>query len=233
MKKFGLMFLITGVVLMASTSAVMAGKWAVVLVDVQGDFTVWKKGSLGCAGSDEAYVEKVEAALRELKEKGIEIYATQDWHPKNHLSFYTNHPGKKPFDVIKLHGQDQVLWPPHCVQCTENAQILVDNSLFKMVVQKGMLIDWDSYSGFYVGGGTKTVLESALKKEGVDKLLMFGIATDYCVMNTALDGAKLGFQVTVVTDLCRGVDPKTCKKAIRKMTAAGVSVVEKLDEVQL
>ncbi len=204
-----------------------------VLVDVQGDFTVWKKGSLGVAGSDRAYVRRVKAALYDLKKKGLDIYATQDWHPKNHLSFFTNHPGKKPFEVIKLHGQDQVLWPPHCVQCTENAEILVDKSLFKLVVQKGMLMDWDSYSGFYVGGGTKTILESALKKEGVDKLLMFGIATDYCVKSTAVDGAKLGFEVTVVTDLCRGVDPKTSDKAIQDMPAAGVRVVESLDEVRI
>lgn len=233
MKKFGLIFMITGMALMLSTSAVMAGKWAVVLVDVQGDFTVWKKGSLGVAGSDRAYVRRVKAALYDLKKKGLDIYATQDWHPKDHLSFFTNHPGKKPFEVVKLHGQDQVLWPPHCVQCTENAEILVDKSLFKLVVQKGMLIDWDSYSGFYVGGGTKTILESTLKKEGVDKLLMFGIATDYCVKSTAVDGAKLGFEVTVVTDLCRGVDPKTSDKAIQDMTAAGVRVVESLDEVRI
>ena len=233
MKKFGLIFMITGMALMLSTSAVMAGKWAVVLVDVQGDFTVWKKGSLGVAGSDRAYVRRVKAALYDLKKKGLDIYATQDWHPKNHLSFFTNHPGKKPFEVIKLHGQDQVLWPPHCVQCTENAEILVDKSLFKLVVQKGMLMDWDSYSGFYVGGGTKTILEGALKKEGVDKLLMFGIATDYCVKNTAVDGAKLGFEVTVVTDLCRGVDPKTSDRAIEDMPAAGVRVVESLDEVRI
>jgi nicotinamidase/pyrazinamidase len=233
MKKLGLMFLITGMVLIVGTSAVTAGKWAVVVVDVQGDFTIWKKGSLGVAGSDNAYVKQVEAAVRSLKKKGLDIYATQDWHPKDHLGFYTNHPGKKPFEVIKLHGQDQVLWPPHCIQCTPNAEILVDNSLLKMVVQKGMLMDWDSYSGFYVGGGTKTVLESALKKQGIDKLLMFGIATDYCVKSTAVDGAKLGFEVTVVEDLCRGVDPKTSKKAIEEMSAAGVRVVEKLDDVRI
>jgi nicotinamidase/pyrazinamidase len=233
MKKFGLIFLVTGMALMLSISAVMAGTWAVVLVDVQGDFTVWKKGSLGVAGSDEAYVKQVEAAVSELKRKGLDIYATQDWHPKNHLSFYTNHPGKKPFEVIKLHGEDQVLWPPHCVQNTENAEILIDNSLFTLVVQKGMLKDWDCYSGFYVGGGTKSALESALKDEGVDKLLMFGIATDYCVKSTAMDGAKLGFEVTVVKDLCRGVDPKTSKKAVEDMTDAGVRVVENLDEVHI
>lgn len=223
----------TGMAVIFSTSTVLAGKWAVVLVDVQGDFTVWKKGSLGVAGSDEAYIKQVEAAVCELKRKGLHIYATQDWHPKSHLSFFVNHQGEKPFEVIKLHGQDQVLWPPHCVQCTENAKILIDNSLFKLVVQKGMLMDWDSYSGFYIGGGTKTILGNALKKAGVDKLLMFGIATDYCVKSTAIDGAKLGFEVTVVKDLCRGVDPKTTEKAVQEMTASGVKVVEKVAEAQI
>jgi nicotinamidase/pyrazinamidase len=223
----------TGMAVIFSTSTVLAGEWAVVLVDVQGDFTVWKKGSLGVAGSDETYIKQVEAAVCELKRKGLHIYATQDWHPKNHLSFFVNHQGGKPFEVIKLHGQDQVLWPPHCVQCTENAKILIDNSLFKLVVQKGMLMDWDSYSGFYIGGGTKTILDSALKKAGVDKLLMFGIATDYCVKSTAIDGAKLGFEVIVVKDLCRGVDPKTTEKAVQEMTASGVKVVEKVAEAQI
>jgi nicotinamidase/pyrazinamidase len=76
-------------------------------------------------------------------------------------------------------------------------------------------------------------LESALKEAGIDKLLMFGIATNYCVKNTAIDGVKLGFKVTVVKDLCRGVDPKTSKKAVQDMTASGVTVVEKLDEVHI
>jgi nicotinamidase/pyrazinamidase len=219
--------------LMFSASSALAGKWAVVLVDIQGDFTLWKNGSLAVAGSDETYVQKAEAVLRELKKKGIDVYATQDWHPKNHLSFFVNHPGKKPFELIKLNGQDQVLWPPHCVQCTENAKILVDNSLLKMVVQKGMLMDWDSYSGFYVGGDNKTVLKDALKKDGIDKLIMFGIATDYCVKSTAIDGAKLGFKVTVVKDLCREVDPKTTEKALQEMSTSGVKVVKSLGDVKV
>jgi len=233
MKKFGFVFLLAGMALMFSASSASAGKWAVVLVDLQGDFTVWKNGSLAVAGTDEGYVQKVQGALRELKKKGLDIYATQDWHPKNHQAFFVNNPGKKPFEVIKLHGQDQVLWPPHCVQCTENAKILADNSLIKMVVQKGMLMDWDSYSGFYAGGDKKTVLEDVLKKDGVDKLIMFGIATDYCVKSTAIDGAKLGFNVTVVEDLCRGLDPKTTEKALQEMTAAGVKTVKSLGDVKV
>jgi nicotinamidase/pyrazinamidase len=76
-------------------------------------------------------------------------------------------------------------------------------------------------------------LEGALRKQGVDKVLMFGIATDYCVKSTAIDGARLGFEVTVVKDLCRGVDPKTTEKAVQEMRASGVRVVERLDQVQI
>jgi len=96
-----------------------------------------------------------------------------------------------------------------------------------------MLMDWDSYSGFYAGGDKKTVLEDVLKKDGVDKLIMFGIATDYCVKSTAIDGAKLGFNVTVVEDLCRGLDPKTTEKALQEMTAAGVKTVKSLGDVKV
>ncbi len=215
--------------LVGTVSVASAGKWAVVVVDVQGDFTTLKKGSLAVKGTDAAYLDKVVAAVKALKAKGLNIYATQDWHPKDHLSFFTNHPGKKPFSVIKLHGKPQVLWPPHCVQGTENAKLLVDKSLFTLVAQKGMMKDWDSYSGFYIGDSKKTVLESALKKAGVDKLIMFGIATDYCVKSTAIDGAKLGFKVTVIEDLCRGVDPKTSAAAVKEMEKNGVKVVKALD----
>ncbi len=229
MKTLTLILTLTMLGIMGMVSFASAGNWAVVVVDVQGDFTTWKHGSLAVAGTDKAYVQKVEAAVEALKAKGIPIYATQDWHPKDHLSFYTNHPGKKPFSVIKLHGKTQVLWPPHCIQGTENAKILIDNSLFTLVAQKGMMKEWDSYSGFYIGDSKKTVLESALKKAGVDKLIMFGIATDYCVKSTAIDGAKLGFKVTVVEDLCRGVDPKTSAAAIKEMKKNGVKVVKSLD----
>ena len=217
----------------AGVSNASAGKWAVVVVDVQGDFTTLKKGSLAVAGTDAAYLKKVDTSVKALKAKGLNIYATQDWHPKDHLSFFTNHPGKKPFSVIKLHGKPQVLWPPHCIQGTENAKILVDNTVFTLVAQKGMMKDWDSYSGFYIGDSKKTVLESALKKAGVDKLIMFGIATDYCVKSTAIDGAKLGFQVIVVEDLCRGVDPKTSAAAIKEMKKNGVKVVKTLSDVKM
>ena len=126
-----------------------------------------------------------------------------------------------------------MLWPPHCIQGTENAKILVDNSLFTLVAQKGMMKEWDSYSGFYIGDSKKTVLESALKKAGVSNIIMYGIATDYCVKSTAIDGAKLGFNVIVVEDLCRGVDPKTSAAAIKEMKKNGVKVVKSLNDVKM
>ena len=100
----------------------MAGKKeriGVVVVDVQGDFTQFKKGSLAVAGTDEAFIKALHEGTWRLKRAGYPIYATQDWHPPDHVSFYTNHPGKKPFDPIRIDGRTQVLWPPHCVRVTQ------------------------------------------------------------------------------------------------------------------
>jgi nicotinamidase/pyrazinamidase len=103
-------------------------KIGVIVVDVQGDFTKLKKGSLAVEGTDEAYIKAVEENTKKLKEAGYPIFATQDWHPANHASFFTNYKGQKAFDVIKLHEKDQVLWPPHCVQKTPGAEILLEKN---------------------------------------------------------------------------------------------------------
>lgn len=206
-----------------------ASKIGVIVVDVQGDFTEWKKGSLAVSGTDQTYVHKVEEATRRLAEAGFLIFATQDWHPPDHISFYTNHPGKKPFEVIEVDGRKQVLWPPHCVQGTEGARILVDNNLFRAVVQKGRDPRYDSYSGFQDDGGHRTEMDTILKLNGIDTVLIYGIATDYCVKATALDAAKAGYKVIVVKDLCRGVAPDTIKKALEEMRSAGVLIMEHLD----
>ena len=206
-----------------------ATKIGVIVVDVQGDFTKFKNGSLAVDGTDEAYVKSVEQNTRKLKEAGYPIYATQDWHPKNHASFFTNHKGKKAFDVIKLHGKDQVLWPPHCVQNTPGAEILLDKKLFKAVVRKGMDPQYDSYSSFQDDGGKKTEMDKLLKKEKIDKVVVYGIATDYCVKATALDGVASGYKVILIRNLCRGVAPDTSQKAIEEMKSKGVVILDDLD----
>jgi nicotinamidase/pyrazinamidase len=206
-----------------------ATKIGVIVVDVQGDFTKLKNGSLAVDGTDEAYIKAVEENTKKLKEAGFPIFATQDWHPKNHTSFFTNHKGKKAFDVIKLHGKDQVLWPPHCLQNTPGAEILLDKKLFKAVVKKGMDPQYDSYSGFQDDGGKKTDMDKLLKKDKINKVVVYGIATDYCVIATALDATTEGYKVIMIKNLSRGVAPDTSQKAIDEMKAKGIVVLDDLD----
>src|SRR4030042_2443022 len=177
-------------------------KIGIIVVDVQGDFTKFKNGSLAVEGTDEAFVKSVEENTKKLKTDGFPIYATQDWHPANHASFFTNHKGKKVFDVIKLHGKDQVLWPPHCVQKTPGAAVFVDSKLFKAIVKKGMDPQYDSYSGFQDDGGKKTNMETLLKQDKISKVVIYGIATDYCVRATSLDAIAAGYKVIVIKNLC-------------------------------
>lgn len=207
----------------------LQSKVGVIVVDLQADFTQWKKGSLAVPGTDKAFVEKVRKATSALAKAGFTLYATQDWHPSDHVSFFTNHQGKKAFDVVKVGSKDQVLWPPHCVQGTEGAKVLVDNNLFLAIVKKGQDKNFDSYSGFQDDGGARTEMERILKARGVEKLIIYGIATDYCVKATALDAAAAGFKVIVVEELCRGVAPETTAKALEEMKAKGVTVVKSFD----
>ena len=210
----------------------MANK-GVIVVDVQGDFTEWKEGSLAVPGTDSTYVNLLQEATRRLKEAGFLIFATQDWHPPDHISFYTNHPGKKPLEVIEIEGRRQVLWPPYCVQGTEGAMILLDNNLFRAVIQKGRDPRYDSYSGFHDDGGQRTEMDTVLKINGIKEVVIYGLATDYCVRATALDAKEAGYQVTLIKELCRGVAPDSTAKAIEEMERAGIRVLERLQEIEV
>ena len=205
------------------------GKIGVIVVDMQGDFTTLKKGSLAVKGTDEAFVQKVEEATVDLAKHGFVIFGTQDWHPADHVSFHINHDGKKPFELIQVNGKPQVLWPPHCIQGTENARVLVDNNLFLTIVKKGQDTRFDSYSGFQDDGGAKTEMAKILKRNAIQKVVVYGIATDYGVKATAMDAKKAGFKVIVVEDLCKGVAPGTTQKALEEMTAASITVIKTLD----
>jgi len=225
----GTLVLLLSLVLVMGGMAVAADKVAIIVVDVQGDFTKFKNGSLAVEGTDEAYVKAVEEGAKKLKEAKYPIFATQDWHPANHASFFTNHKDKKAFDVIKLHGKDQVLWPPHCVQNTPGAAILLDNKLFKAVVKKGMDPQFDSYSGFQDDGGKKTDMDKLLKKDKITKVVVYGIATDYCVKATAMDAVAAGYKVVMIKNLSRGVAPDTSQKALDEMKAKGIVILDDLD----
>jgi len=208
-------------------------KTGVIVVDVQGDFTTWKDGSLAVDGTDSHFIGKVRKATETLDRGGYLILGTQDWHPANHVSFFTNHPGKQAFEVVKIDGRTQVLWPPHCIQGTENARLLVDNNIFTAIVRKGMDPRYDSYSGFQDDGGSETGLDSVLKRNGIEKVIVYGLATDYCVRATAIDAADAGYNVTVIKGLCKGVAPGTTEDALKEMKKKGITVLKELNSKKL
>jgi len=211
----------------------MKSKRGVIVGDIQGDFTEWKQGSLAVPDSGHDYIKKTEEATRVLHNAGFPIFGVQDWHPGDHISFNTNHPGAKPLETIEINGRTQVLWPPHCVQGTENARILVDNNLFLAVVQKGRDKRYDSYSAFQDDGGHKTEMETILRRNEIEQVVLYGIATDYCVRATALDAIRAGLGVIVIQELCRGVAPDTSQEALKEMERAGAVILEKFDIAKL
>ena len=203
---------------------------AVVVVDIQKDFTTAYKGSLAVAGTDQAYLKKAAEATEKLKGVGLPIYATQDWHPADHISFASNQKGKKPLETITLEdGRTQILWPDHCVQDSEGAKLLLDVNLFTGIVQKGANSKYDSYSGFQDDGGAKTILDQTLKATGIRNLIVYGIATDYCVKFTVLDGMAAGYNVTVVRDLTPEIAPDTAEAAWTEMEEKGAAIWPSLD----
>ena len=201
-------------------------KTAVIVTDIQGDFTELKHGSLAVKGTDQRFLDRVLTATKMLKEKGIAIFATQDWHPSNHISFFTTYPGKKAFEVISRNGKEQILWPPHCVQSSEGAKILLDKKLFDAIVHKGTEVVFESYSGFHDDGGNQTPLHHILQAGGIERVILYGIATDYCVRATSLDAVALGYKVVMVKDLSRGVAPETTNHALEEMKQGGVIVID-------
>lgn len=200
---------------------------ALVLVDIQNDFMPF--GALPVADGD--VVVPVANALAPRFEL---VVATQDWHPVDHGSFAVNHPGTEPGQIIELGGVPQVLWPPHCVQQTPGASFhsALDIGPVHHVVRKGTDPEIDSYSGFFDNDHRKaTGLEAFLRERGIERVTLLGLATEYCVKYTALDGAALGFEVTVVADGCRAVDLALGdgERALAEMVAAGCRVVSSGD----
>lgn len=209
----------------------MTSKWCAIVIDMQGDFTKWKQGSLAVPGSDEGYVKSVEIATRQLKELGVLIFCTQDWHAPDHVSFATSHPGKKPFETITIAGETQVLWPPHCIQGTENARVLIDNNLFLAVIKSVQNSDIESYSFFQDKKGTKTEMDTLLRINGVENVIIYGIATEYCVRATSLDLIKANYKTIVIENLCRGASPDASAAALDEMRNKGVRVINTPEEI--
>ncbi len=202
---------------------------AVLLVDFQEDFTEDKNGALAVAGTDAVYIDTVIQVTHALAGQGLPIYATQDWHPENHMSFVTNHPGAELFSAIDIDGHSQIMWPAHCVQGTAGATILLANDLIEQVIQKGSDPRFDSYSGFADDGGKQTGLDEILRRNGVTDLVVYGLATDFCVKFTVIDALAAGYRVTLLPDLCRGVAPDSTDAALDEMQANGAIIGQSSD----
>ena len=202
-------------------------KPALILVDLQNDFC--PGGALAVPDGD-----KVIPIANQLQESFEIIVASQDWHPPNHASFAVNHPGRKVGDVIDLHGLPQVLWPAHCVQNTRGAEFVptLRTERITKVVRKGTDPEIDSYSAFFDDGHRKTTgLEEFLRAARVESIYIMGLATDYCVNFTAMDGLKLGFRVSVIEDAIRGVNlkPTDSRDALARIRGGGGNVIRSLE----
>ncbi len=201
----------------------------VVIVDPQKDFTIQHGGSLGVQGTElgSEYIERVIGATAILKEYDFTILATKDWHPSNHSSFASQHINKKPFETTILtrilpnneeQQYEQVLWPDHCVQESEGAKFFLPDNLIDFVFPKGTHRNFDSYSGIKNDGDIKTGLHSYLKPhKKVTSLIVYGLATDYCVYATVMDAVNMGYSVILINNLISAVDPKNGEKAIELM----------------
>lgn len=192
-----------------------------IIVDVQNDFC--PGGALAVAGGDE-----IVGGINALMEQFGTVVLTQDWHPADHASFAANQPGGQPFSMIEMPYGPQVLWPVHCVQGTDGAAFHpgLRTDPAQLVIRKGFRSAIDSYSAFFENDhSTPTGLEGYLRTRGIDRLVMVGLATDFCVAYSAIDAAGLGFAVTVRDDLCRAIDLDGSLAAARgKMRDAGVAL---------
>lgn len=199
-------------------------KSCLVLVDIQYDFL--PGGALAVTEGD-----RILPVVLDLLPRFDLVVATQDWHPGDHGSFASNQPGHRPFEVIRWNGIDQVLWPDHCVQGTRGAELVaeLEGARIDAVFRKGEDPSVDSYSGFFDNGRRRaTGLAGYLRERAVDRVVVVGLATDYCVKFTALDARTDGFAAYLVEDGCRGVElkPGDSERAVEEMRAAGVVVLD-------
>lgn len=194
---------------------------ALIVIDVQNDF---------CPGGALAVPEgdQIVSGINALMAEAEAVVLTQDWHPADHSSFASQHAGQEPYGMIEMPYGPQVLWPDHCVIGSEGAAFHddLDTDRAEMVIRKGFRRAIDSYSAFFENDHkTPTGLEGYLRTRGITKLTMAGLATDFCVAFSAIDAAKLGFDVTVRMDLCRAIDLNgSLDKAKQDMAQAGVTL---------
>lgn len=202
-------------------------KSALIIVDMQNCFV---------SGSDKSVHSLPVNGGRDLVEKINKIQkrfdlvvATKDWHPANHISFASNHPTGKVFGNIKLKdGSHQALWPDHCVKNTLGSNFIkgLDTTKVSKIVYKGEDTNTDSYSGFMNNNKSDmTPMHDYLKAEKVSEVYVVGLAADYCVKFTAIDGANLGYKTYFIKDLTKAVDPSILPSLYKELKSNKVKVI--------
>ena len=193
------------------------------VVDMQNDFC--PDGRLAVAGGDE-----IIPVIHKIAPLFEHIVLTQDWHPLNHQSFASAHPGRRPFEQVQVSYGEQTLWPDHCVQGTRGAEFHSALHLpqAELILRKGFRPQIDSYSAFFENDrSTATGLAGYLRERNLTRVFLAGLAYDYCVAYSALDARRLGIPAVVVRDACRAIDLQGSVAAMESQFAAsGVTVVE-------
>ncbi len=191
-----------------------------VVVDLQRDFC--PGGALAVPGGD-----AVVAPINRLMSHFRHVILTQDWHPADHSSFAAEHPGRQPFELIRMSYGEQRLWPAHCVIGTPGAEFhpQLDQTRAELILRKGFRREVDSYSAFVENDhSTQTGLAGYLRERGLRRVFVAGLALDYCVGFSALDARRLGFEAWVIADATRAVDPGDSHMK-QRLAAAGVASV--------
>ena len=197
------------------------------VVDMQNDFM--PGGPLGVPGAD-----RIVPVINSLMNKFSLVIVTHDWHPYDHMSFVTSHPGRKVGEIINVKGVEQILWPVHCVRNTHGAELVtgLNKTTIESYFYKGTDKWIDSYSAFFDNARRKsTGLGEYLQSRNVREIAIAGVATDYCVLYTAVDALDLGFSVTIIEDACCGInlDPDDVKEAFATMKEKGAKIVSSKD----
>jgi nicotinamidase/pyrazinamidase len=194
-----------------------------IVTDPQLDFC--PGGALAVPRGDE-----IMPVVNRLARRVPHVVLTQDWHPPSHASFASLHPGRQPFESVEASYGAQTLWPDHCVQNTAGAAFHPDLDLpnVELIIRKGYRRDIDSYSAFRENDrSTPTGLAGYLRERGFERVLVCGLATDFCVFFTALDGRAAGFEVAVALDACRAIDiDGSLMRALAAMREAGIELLD-------
>ena len=200
---------------------------ALLVIDVQNDFCPAVNGVGGALAVPEG--DKVIPIINALAKKFDHVILTQDWHPTQHISFATTH-NRQPYGTIEAPYGQQTLWPEHCLQHTEGAAFhpALDIPHAELILRKGFRRHIDSYSAFLENDHrTPTGLAGYLRERSLTRLFLVGLAYDFCVRYSAIDGKTLGFETIVIEDAARAVNlPNTVAETNRAFASANIPRIQ-------